>query len=89
MVRQNLVVSAHAARDFPEMLVLTGSVHTEVQSWKLAQYIRGPTRLETVSRHPTSHASSIIASVLLCASVFQTPSLLGGQTRLVNTEAQR
>ena len=69
MVRQNLLVSAHAARDFPELLVVTGSVHTEVQSWKVAQYIRGPTRLETVSRHLPSHASPHLPSVLLCASV--------------------
>ena len=39
----------------------------------------GATRLENVSRHPSSHASSIIFSVLLCASVFQDPSLLDTQ----------
>ena len=49
----------------------------------------GATRLENVSRHPSSHASSIIFSVLLCASVFQDPSLLDTQPRSVNTEAQR
>ena len=49
----------------------------------------GPTRQQTVSRHLPSHASPHLCSVLLCASVFQTPSLLGAQTRLVNTEAQR
>jgi hypothetical protein len=49
----------------------------------------GPTRQETVSRHLSSHASSHLSSVLLCASVFQTPSPLGAQTRFVNTEAQR
>lgn len=38
---------------------------------------------------PSSHASSIIPSVLLCASVFQDPSLLDTQPRAVNTEAQR
>ena len=89
MVRQNLLVSAHAARDFPELLVVTGSVHTEVQSWKVAQYIRGPTRLETVSRHLPSHASPHLPSVLLRASVFQKTSLLDTQPSLVNTEAQR
>jgi hypothetical protein len=35
-----------------------------------------PTRLETVSRHLPSHATSHLPSVLLCASVFQNPSLL-------------
>ena len=49
----------------------------------------GPTRQQTVSRHLPSHASPHLPSVLLCASVFQTPSLLGAQTRLLNTEPQR
>ena len=35
----------------------------------------GPIRLETVSRHMPSHASSILSSVLLCAFVFKNPSL--------------
>jgi hypothetical protein len=37
--------------------------------------------------HPRS--SPLCSSVLLCASVFQDPSLLDTQPRLVNTEAQR